>query len=174
MSSTHDRLLDQERARNGCGRRVAPPPAAAMLRLRSEPVEFVSLLDLDGGSLDVSGDDCNGARIGAVFKGTRGPAVDAKVRARAAATTSKAALLEGVGGTTETDGDADADDSDWAAVEKELRLLRTGGVQLARECELASLVGGEAVAREDAARVAARLRRFAGSEGASLLREVKE
>jgi len=69
---------------------------------------------------------------------------------------------------------ADDDDDEWASVQRELRLLRKGGVSLVRECKLAAVVGVEAAAREEAARAAARLRRFAGSEGTALLREVTE
>ena len=132
-------------------------------------MEFVSLLDLtddlDDGVTDSAhvGSPAGGQQLGAsASHGSEMPH-------RGGFETRKDGSGNGGG-----DNDDDDDDDEWASVQRELRLLRKGGVSLVRECKLAAVVGVEAAAREEAARAAARLRRFAGSEGTALLREVTE
>jgi hypothetical protein len=140
-----------------------------MLRRRSEPVEFVSLLDLTD-DLHDGVTDVNSAHVGSPAGGQQlgaSASHGSKMAHRGGFETRKDGSGNGGGGN-------DDDDDEWSSVERELRLLRKGGVSLMRECELAAVVGVEAAAREEAARAAARLRRFAGSEGTSLLREVTE
>ena len=129
-------------------------------------MEFVSLLDLTDDNADGVTDS---AHVGSPAGGQQLGASASHGREMA----HRGGFETRKDGSGNGGGEND-DDDEWASVQRELRLLRKGGVSLVRECKLAAVVGVEAAAREEAARAAARLRRFTGSEGTALLREVTE
>ena len=172
-----------------------------MFRRRDNPLAFVSLLDTDKAlaseddEMDSSGMRAMSTVSSHQHRTGRGRshgdvraqrdthhhvATDGRIESNSSALTAVAQHLhshdsnDGLPSSLDV-RDATRDEaSEWTQVERELRLLRTGGTGLLIECELARAIGEDRIAREEAARAVARLRRFNGVGGAALSRDVQE